>query len=315
MILLPSSSLKIVLIAIVSFCICETKAQTALLNVPEAFNAIGTKPKLLRLKRGLIKIPAGGHLQGIQRLSDSDLVVTASSASISYYLLARINHSSCNGSLDALQKITDKPFRHAGGCQVSENKLFVGIEDNITKNKSEIIMISLDDSLKQKKADMIARRAGEPKRATAGAVGATKTGKGRYLIAVGDWDSRNIDFYLSRIGKDGLFDSLTTFQAPDNQKWVSYQAINLLSDTIGNIYLIGFGLDGLNNQADLFKVELSKDRATMKLLSSRNFNCKGGAGFRYGSGIGTAKNGSLVIYCCGRNVGSNLAVNIFESHP
>jgi len=315
MVLFPSSYLKLLFAAAVLFIINYTYAQTLLPNVPEAFQTINTNPKLLRLKNNTVKIPSGGHLQGIQNLSDSAFVITASSGSISYYLLAIQDPSKNKGNIKHLQKIADLPFRHAGGCQLNGNKLFVGIEDNIAKNKSKIMMVTLNDSSVQLSQQIIAKRMGMVKRSTAGAVGSAKTKTGQYLVAVGDWDSRNIDFYISRKDRDTLFDSLTTFHAPESQKWCSYQAINLLMDTTGNIYLVGFGLEGLNNRADLFKVELEKDRATLKPISSRNFKCTGGTGFRYGAGIGFSKNRSLVIYSCARNIRANLAVNIFESQP
>ncbi len=312
MVSLPSCFIKIMLVSVLLPVFSITKAQPGLFNVPEAFNAIATTPLLLHLKNNAVKIPSGGHLQGIQSISDSTLIITASSGSFSYYLAAKPGATSNDWQISKLQKITPKPFRHAGGCQVNEGRLIVGVEDNVAKNKSEIIMISFNDSLHEISRHIIAHRQGVVKRSTAGAVGFTKTKTAQTLVAVGDWDSRNIDFYISRNAADTLFDSLTTFHAPVSQKWCSYQAINLLTDTAGNIYLIGFGLDGLNNRADLFKVELDNNAATLNLISARNFKCRGEAGFRYGAGICVSGKQSLTIYTCARNVGRRLAVNIFK---
>ena len=312
MISLPSCFIKLILFSVVLPVSILAKAQPVLFNVPQAFSAIVTKPSLIELKNSSVRIPAGGHLQGIQLVSDSAIIITASSASFSYYLIANANPNFSGGQISKLQKIEDKPFRHAGGCQVNEGKLVAGIEDNLAKNKSEIMLISFNSSLNEINRQIIARRQGIVKRSTAGATGFTRLLTGQCLFAVGDWNSRNIDFYISRKVSDTLFDSLTTYRVPGNKRWCSYQSINLLIDTAGNIYLVGCALDGLNNRADLFKVELSNNAATLNLISSRNFKCSGGASFRYGSGIGVSKFNSLAIYSCARNAGRRLSVNIFK---
>ena len=258
-------------------------------------------------------MPAGGHLQGIQVLNDSAVIITASSGSYSYYVTGLLHPASKSGSINKLQKIADMPFKHAGGCQLSEGKLMVGVEDNAGKNKSEIVAISFNDSLQQLSNRVIGHRQGIFKRSTAGAVGFTNTRPGEYMVAVGDWDSRNIDLYFYR-STTGGFDSISTFHVPDNQKWCSYQSINLLKEASGSIYLIGLGLDGSNNRADLFKVEISRAGANLILVSSRTFKCQGGASFRYGAGIGIANNQKLVIYSCGMHLGKKVALNIFTTY-
>ena len=286
-------------------------SQPILTDVPAMFNAIGSKPQVLHLKKNAIKIPAGGHLQGIQCLDESHIVITASSASYSYYLTAQLDSAAGKGQINSLYKIADSPYRHAGGCQMSGNKLVVGIEDNHAKDKSKIVMVLLDDSAKQNESYIIAHRRGSVKRSTAGAVGFVKTYTDQYLVAVGDWDSRNIDFYFSRKNNDTLVDSVTTFRAPDKAKWCSYQAINLLMGS-DKIFLIGFGLDGANNRADLFEVIGQTEATYLRLISTRNFKCKAGASFRYASGIYVRTDGRLTIYSCGRNVSQHTAVNIFR---
>jgi hypothetical protein len=266
-------------------------------------------PQVLHLKKNHIEIPSGGHLQGIQALSDSQLVITSSSGSYSFYLSGTISGNA--SEIKSINKITDAPFRHAGGCQVYDHVMMVGAEDNQAKDRSEIIMISFDGTVRQISQRIIAHRSGVVKRSTAGAVGATRIHTGQYLVAVGDWDSRYIDFYLSRPGIDTLFDSLTTYHTPEHQKWCSYQTLNLLTDTMGHIYLIGMGLDGLKNRADLFEVNLHPDRAELTLLITKNFKCKG-AGFRYSSGINVTKDQKLIIYANGMHVRPQTAINIFK---
>jgi hypothetical protein len=287
-------------------------AQNGLTDIPVAFNSINLNPRVLRLQNKSVEIPTGGHLQGIQSLRDSFLIISASSGTIAYFLVSSIDLPHSKGKVKRLDRIAENPFKHAGGCQIIENRLFLGAEDNAAKDKSDIFMITLDDSARIKNTKIVAHRGGSVKRATAGAVGATRTKSGQFLFAVGDWDSRNIDFYISRPGVDSLFDSLATFQAPNNQKWCSYQAINLVTDNAGNIYLAGFGLDGTKNRADLFKVEFSKVGVNMLLVSTRFFNCLHGASFRFGAGLNITDKQAIQIYACSRTAANGITVNVFS---
>ena len=130
-------------------------------------------------------------------------------------------------------------------------------------------------------------------------------------LAVADWDSKNIDFYTPNRANPDIFDSLTTFHAPDDHHWPSYQSINLLTDTAGKIYLIGFALDGTKDRADLYEVNLLPDRADLKLINTRNFKCRG-TSFRYGSGIYVNDARQLHIYSCARTVTASTRINIFK---
>ena len=290
---------------LMQFCFLPlANAQTVLTDVPSAFNAIGLTPKLVHLNSDRISLPKGGHFQGIQLLTDSQYIITSSSATYSYYMRVRGHEA------DAIQKIAESPLSHAGGCQIYERRMLVGVEDNHSKDKSDIVMITFDASGRQIGQSTIARRSGTVKRSTAGATGYTKTKEGRYLVAVGDWSSKNIDFYMSRAGFDTLFDSLTTFHAPDSGKWCAYQTLNLLTDVSGKVYLIGLGLDGLNNRADLYEVNIDLSHVSLRLLSSRIFKCKANAGFRYASGIGVSAENKLTIYSYGMKL--NAAINIFQ---
>ena len=274
-------------------------------DVPAAFAALSPDPQVLHLRRNHIKVPSGGHLQGIQALSDSIFVITGSSASFSYYLTVN------KAQVTSIRKISDAPFRHAGGCQIFGDHLAVGVEDNIAKNRSNIIDILLDAKANESSKVTVLQRQGIFKRSTAGAVGALfRYGSHAWVMAVADWDSRNIDFYYS-VGDSIAMASAANIIIPVGWKWCSYQSINLLTDSTGKIYLIGFGLDGSKNRADLFEVDLNVPTAQLKLLSTRNFKCKG-TSFRYGSGIYISPNHKLAIYSIARNVGANTAVNIFR---
>jgi hypothetical protein len=288
------------------FCfINEAKAQKFLPDVPAAFNAISTTPRTIHLKRNHIKIPAGGHFQGIQALSDSLFVITASSASYAYYITTN------QKAVTSLRKLSDSPFRHAGGCQVFGDHLEVGVEDNHAKDKSNIVDLLLDKKGTELSSGIVVERKGIFKRSTAGAVGAIFTDTNyNWVLAVADWDSRNIDFYYSEGDNIVMTDSATTLVVPSKHKWCAYQSINLIQDTTGKIYLVGFGLDGLRNRADLFEVKIESHQANLRLLSTRIFKCKAHAGFRYASGIGVSAENKLTIYSYGMKL--NAAINIFQ---
>jgi hypothetical protein len=299
-------------------------AQYALPNVPSAFQTIKEKPEVIHLSKEKIDIPSGGHLQGIQSYSDSEFVITGSSGGIAYYLKAVVNNKARTGSIKSLETIARAPYRHAGGCQVYDQMLAVGVEDNIAKDKSDIMLIPLRaekvdttepiliSSRPRSNQRSIAHRSGTYKRSTAGATGFVRTKAGPYLVAVGDWDSRDIDFYQSGFNAQTLFYPLPSFYAPDSMKVCSYQSINLLPDTSGKVYLIGLGLDGTNNRADLYEVIFHTKDTELKLISSRNFKCKSGASFRYAAGIGAERDGTLRIYTSCRNAGAKTVMNIFK---
>ncbi|MBS1622752.1 MAG: hypothetical protein JST83_01940 [Bacteroidetes bacterium] len=285
---------------VILFLLSAGPAVAQIADVPAAFDKISTTPTIWQLSNQ-IKVPAGGHLQGIQPLSDSLIIMTGSSGQYAYYLVA--DHH----QVRSIQKIADAPFRHAGGCQTAGRTLLVGVEDNQGKMRSDVYSITLDDAGHEKAKAIVTSRSGTFKRSTAGATGCVET-KGSWLAAVADWDSRNIDFYGTM--QDTLL-PLGTATAPDSIHWCAYQSVNLLMDKAGKLYLIGMGLDGGKDRADLFLVQFGMGKATLQHIRTRYFRCKG-AGFRYGAGIHTTASGGLELYACGRNPVKRIAVNIFR---
>jgi hypothetical protein len=273
-------------------------------NVRAAFDTISATPKVYSFK-SKYKAPAGGHLQGIQPYFERNkdfkgqIALTGSSNTYSYYLKAQLN-----GEVDTLVKIANSPFRHAGGCQVVGPMLFLGVEDNIAKDKAQLTAIPLDSNYTTL---ALKKRQGQYKRSTAGAVGATLF-NGHLLITAGDWDTRNIDFYLDR---GFLFDSVATFSFGAGGPPCSYQSINLLTDTSNHLYLIGLGKEGNSNRADLFLIEDYQ----LKLIATRLFKTTNGCSFRYGAGINCANAEHLEIYTCQRRLKKRNRVNVFGQAP
>lgn len=283
-------------VVFLSFCFGANAQVGSLNDVPKAFENVSNKPSSkFRLSVNAFQIPKGGHLQGIQSFLKNDVryvIVTASSTKYSYYFVSN------NGRTANLQEILPTPFNHAGACQAVDDKLFVGVEDNRAKNKSVVAEISVDSSQQQ----IVVNRAGVYKRSTAGAVGATKMDSS-ILVAVADWDSRNIDFYLSRSGN---FDSVATCNTATITKGCFYQSINLIADTSGRVYMLGFCRYMGKDRADLFEVK----NYELQHLATRYFLCGVGYSFRYAVGIELFDSNTLFIYVTKRNVKGSIAVHV-----
>lgn len=279
-------------------------------NVIHAFSDIRPKPSVYRFTSRLAP-PFDGHLQGIQGWSLNGkeyALITGSSALYSYYTLVSLTDSQ---KVISLEKIADSPLRHAGGCQLAENIILVGIEDNYERTRSEIISLELSDSIPEVDETSTAIiRQGKRDRHTAGATGFVKQNDSTYIAAVADWDSRNIDFYSSQGSSPLQFQPLPASQAANGEKWLAYQSINLVVDEKGKLFMIGLGKERNKNRADLYEVVIANTVVVIAPLTTRYFKCTPGVSFRYGAGI-RVKNGKLQVYACQRNLSPVNVVNVF----
>ncbi|HLP51554.1 MAG TPA: hypothetical protein VK154_11760 [Chitinophagales bacterium] len=268
-------------------------------NVPDAFMRIpDSKPVLVHFYNTKHKVPEGGHLQGVQAFSfngKEHLALTGSSGSYSYYVTAPVDSEA------RLVKLLDSPYRHAGGCQLAGDMLYVGVEDNVAKDKAKVIALNIDGEIQ----GTVAERKGRYKRSTAGATAVIKVNW--EIIAVCDWDSKHIDFYLPTYEGYGLQE---TYTMPDTGVAGAYQSINLVADTAGHIFMIGFCKAGSTNRADLFSVDANYQ---LTLLSSRYFKTTNGCSFRYGAGLRVINKNTLAIYTCQRALKRKNAVNVFTN--
>ncbi len=278
-------------------------------NVEKAFNEIPSRPGVFHFTNTIASIPATGHLQGVQGWITSGLffeysvLITGNSKKFWYLVSANFAPDKKNISkLERLQHLLEAPYSHAGGCQLSCGKLFVGIEDNMLKDKSKLVVVG--DT-----AQVIANRHSAYKRSTAGATAACETGDRTYLIIVGDWDSKNFDCY--RYQEGAQCDSFATFQLADSIKKCSYQSINLVREKGGIFYLIGTGTDAAGSRADLFRLDMHGDKVQAVLLKTRYFKCTHSCSFRYGAGIAFEGSGRLNIYATQRRLSRNNYINIF----
>lgn len=256
------------------------------------------KPKpnsVIKTKNSNYKNLSGGHLQGVQLVVADFYYLTGSSGNFSYLIKTKRDSSE-------LIKLEKAPFKHAGGFQIDSNLMAVGIEDNVSKNKSKVIVYSLD-SLKEL---AVINREGEVKRNTAGCVGICTTDTNICMV-VGDWNTEHLDFYIaSKV--DEKFQLTSTIKTKQFYYWKSYQNINLFYYK-ENFYL--FGLTGSvfgKNIIDLYKINI--DFETLQFLTRKKVKNKNAINFRWGGGIHWNGYNFLVL---GSNYGGKkVKVGVYE---
>jgi hypothetical protein len=235
----------------------------------------------------------GGHLQGVQ-IVNGTLIVSGSSRKYGYLAIFQL----LAGEFKFLgtKKLASGPLNHAGGFQVAENWLAVGIEDPIGKRTSVIQLIDVSSFEKLSGPPVYSlKRKGEFKRSTAGAVALLKR-DGHFLLAVGSWDSTVIDFYTSNhtdpYSEDFKFEPWTSWDSREAKRknWIdrdynSYQSLQLTEDSTG-VYITGFARTGGTNVADVFRLSIDADPYTlMKKVAVYSVQCRGDVTFRNGAGL------------------------------
>ncbi|MEK7397946.1 MAG: hypothetical protein AAB116_13515, partial [Candidatus Poribacteria bacterium] len=144
---------------------------TRLARVYDAFERQSDKPKIIEFINNGWIIPSGGHLQGIQRMDVTGItyfIITGSSEDEAYFIV--VGKQSDRYEIIQKKEISRNPYRHAGGIQVIDNYLVLGIEDNKKQNISQVLIFDVKEPDKPI-GDPIAiiQREGETKRSTAGA--------------------------------------------------------------------------------------------------------------------------------------------------
>ena len=276
-------------------------------NAPEAFKALNSDPEVI-LINNKIKVPSeSGHFQGVQfieKKGTEKLLVSGSSLSKAYVLQINLKKR----KTDKLITLMTDPYRHAGGIQVSEPYMIVGIEDNILKTTSKVFLYNYrNNALSKSRPNIIIEREGQSKQKTAGATGLLALDN-HYLAVVANWDSRNWDFYQIDTEK-GEPKFLYSFTAPID--WGSYQSINLIKDDSA-IYAIGFHKKDAAGQADLILVsKLGSFEPIMEKIDSKTFNCMNGVDFNAAVGLQVDGEGRLVIWSIQGDPERSIAVNKF----
>lgn len=277
-------------------------------NVPKAFEELNPIPKTIILDNK-IKVPTtNGHLQGIQYIENHDkkkLLISGSSHTMAYIIQADID----TRKVDKLIPLMSDPYRHAGGIQATSQYVIAGIEDNYTKHTSKVCIYNyLTDNFYKAHPDLTIAREGEPEQKTAGATGLLAIEDG-YLAVIGNWDSRNWDYYhLDLINNEHHF--LKSFNAPDD--WPAYQSINLIKDKQA-IYAIAFYKKEAVNCADLILISKNGHfKPVMEKVSTKKFNGGNGADFGSAAGLHVDKEGKLHIWSSQRDATKQITVSRFS---
>lgn len=268
---------------------------------------------------------SGGHVQGIQGLrynQNEYIILSGSSSEYSYYSIVK---TGTKNMVISVNKILDMPFKHAGGFQIYENLMAIGVEDNDAKNKSKVFIMQISNpEHPPDKPLAIIDRMGTFKRATAGCVGITVV-QGKVLVVVGDWDTAHLDFY--RIDKDKLYEEGATLELEysiDTKKmdkknwtdegWLSYQNINFINDQKDHVFLAGLtSNDAGENVIDVFQVQ-SQELSTFRLqkIYSRSFPANQYTNFRWGAGIYMDQDHQLKILSSSEHIEAKSLIHIYQ---
>jgi hypothetical protein len=287
-----------------------------------SFENLNSEPEIIPVTNEIPFNFLGGHLQGIQVYKDHQVFLSGSSENISYMVSAELGDQSSTISIDTLMQ---SPLRHAGGFQIFNQYLAVGIEDNNKRNLAYLQIYDLESENPWKNPLYSIERKGDFERVTAGAVGITAF-RGKIWILVANWDSRVLDFYscpedefYSSKGKLALQKSIivknqsTTEWSDPN--WLSYQNLNLFADKKDNLYMIGTAKNDDGGQvADLYQLYLETANPKFVKLRSKKFNTSKAVDFKAAAGFSIAASGKLILASAPYQLENNTTINLFTNH-
>ncbi|MEZ5044512.1 MAG: hypothetical protein R2828_31750 [Saprospiraceae bacterium] len=224
--------------------------------------------------REQLVLPMGGksyHQQGIQRLEGGGWVVSSSAQDQGY-----LYFTSAEGVLQNVWTIPDKlvlsdsstslKYNHPGGFQIVNNILAIGLEntDHRRESYARVILLDISDPMAPRHLSHldIVRPAEEGKVMTAGAVAIAEL-EDHYLVIVGNWDSKRLDFYQTS-SKDLMNEQTTmsaclgSWSAGEDAK--PYQNINVYGNRLDELFLIGmYSQERTADWADLFSLQVKED--------------------------------------------------------
>jgi len=306
-----SDFLLMTVLTVFIVCLCTSSAAGQNVeHVPSAFELLSTKAEVILIENDLAVPTEKGHLQGIQWVEineEEKLLISGSSRYLAYLLKIDL----AGKKAEKLIPLMKDPFRHAGGMQVEDPYLAVGIEDNVLKTTSKVRVYDYrEETWGETDAVLTIERTGAAKQQTAGATGILAL-ENYHLMVVANWDSRSWDFYKVDL-KKGEQKRLWRFAAPAD--WASYQSINLLKDK-ESIYVIGFYRKGNRDFADLILVSsLGAFSPIMSMVSTKEFQCKSGADFNTAAGLQIDQRGQLHIWATQRDALKRIVINRFSQY-
>lgn len=281
-------------------------------DVVAAFNAFATNGVRIDVSKGS-KFPTNGynnylppytsHFEGIVRLRPSQgnayFILTGATDSAAHIFVAELNTPSATGAIVSKGNkvkgqiigtvIADDKYTHAGGPAVFGNYLAVGVEAGCQallriipgscQSASHVNFFDISDPRKLVQLPYFIDRPSS----TAGAVGLTLQQNGKFLLVVGQTDSKILDFYVSTstdgdLSKDPGWYSVGTWRKENlvSGQWRPYQALNLVTQNDGEIFLIGSTRDPLligRDYFDLFRVSPNGNSIRISQVASKAMTC------------------------------------------
>jgi hypothetical protein len=285
------------------------KVAPMLKDVAAALEGLSLLSSGISFALGNTKLPRGGHLQGIQVRFDAAknryfFYLTHDSETVAYMLVVEFTPEVGQpGRVVAYQEFPSDgrspPLRHAGGMQLVGDVLAVGVEDNQQKTRSEVQFWDVADAEKPVQLKhLTVARSGAAKDKTSGAVGLLRR-EADHVLAVANWDSRAIDFYLAsganladpscrfKYHARWTVESAATTDWRPDASFETYQAINLVADAEGSPYLLGLNTTVAGKDiVDLFSVRMDQQpEKTLLKLAGLELKLAKENRFRFAGGI------------------------------
>tara|TARA_R110000868_G_scaffold101706_1_gene279958 strand:+ start:52753 stop:54468 length:1716 start_codon:yes stop_codon:yes gene_type:complete len=308
---------------VLSSFVINTTGQPKLKDFRQAFEGLNQQPSSFLAKNNIFYKAKGGHLQGIQLYKEHSIYLSGSSDKLSY--MVKI-HLGDQPKVVAIDTLMHSPLRHAGGFQIFDRFLAVGIEDNKERNLAYLQVYNLEAATPFDNPIYTVERKGDYERVTAGAVGITAY-QDEILILVANWDSRVLDFYSCPAedfyaGKGDLrlknsieVKKLSTADWSD-PKWESYQNLNLFSDRNEQLFVVGTAKNEDGRQvADLFKLHLKPSTPKITKISSKIFHPTEGVDFKATAGLNISTSGTLILAAAPYQLEKSTTIDIFTNEP
>lgn len=293
-------------------------------HIISILDKIDSLPISISFKNSLKINNNGGHIQGIQYIKykkNDYYILSGSSDSYSYFSILKDGNKN---KVISVNKILNKPYKHAGGFQIYDHLMAIGIEDNSLRNKSKVFIYSIanPENPSTKPLSTI-ERIGVTKRATAGCVAITEISD-FILVVVGDWDTKNLDFYRIKKEKLGMsgegFELVFSIEIKKMDKsewidksWLAYQNINFIKDSSGYLYLAGMTSNSKKNILDLFKVQTNDfKRFNLVKIYTKRLSLNDNSNFRWAAGINVSDDNKLKIISCGSHIQQESKINIYK---
>lgn len=276
-------------------------------------------------KKGVTLSQNGGHFQGIQRLPSKPgeprlLVMTADSpGSEGFFVACKMEEDWLSGRAYSPVTMAWFPLDHAGGCQAVGHYLVAGLENSEDEQISEVQFWDFR-RFPMQLIPMTIPRSGPKNVSSAGAVGLSSFGNGAAL-AVATYGASTVDFYTSEAdpftGSPFQYRFTWVGSQADKTGWIdpnfgAYQNVNLITQTDGQLFMVGLHRAGDYDFMDLFSVNLGGAAPTaFKKLAKKHMFCTDGCDFDKGAGIYITSSKGFEVYAVNGDTGSD---TIYANH-